>query len=284
MVVNEYNLQAIMNNEGSRGVPTDIILDEALAFNLQVARRTSDLLMRPAFSPTFLAMNSVQSVSNIVDFLDTLAHQVQATSLQIMTEITNALHLVKNLGVSYYNYQQQPESVERLLHCSDDIISFLDNNLHKEDLAACKRVFERVVEFKKDIADNQCKIVNREMQNWQSKFELQIYKMPATSSNADREIFFSYSKDLSRMTVPQKELIAETRQRNPGAQWICFQATFYNVNQALILEEDTDFKFVPGHRLVTQIETVDSTGFHLLSDTLWVDRRAGQTVKGVQNL
>ena len=122
------------------------------------------------------------------------------------------------------------------------------------------------------------------MQNWQSRFELQIYKMPATSINADREIFFSYSKDLSRMTVPQRELIAETRTRNPDATWICFQATFYSVNQALILDENEEFRFVDGARLVSTIDTVDNTGFHLLSDHFFYDRRQGYSIKGVGNL
>ena len=116
-------------------------MPEALAFNLQVIERTNDLLNQPQFSPNFLAMSTVQSVSNIVDFLDTLAHQVQATSLQIMTEIANALHLVGNLGYSYMSYQQSPVAVERLLHCADDVISFLDKNVGKENLNELKRVF-----------------------------------------------------------------------------------------------------------------------------------------------
>ena len=130
-------------------------------------------------------------------------------------------------------------------------------------------------------------MIERDTQNLQDKFEVQLLKMKVNQNEIDflqEQISFTYRRDFTKMTVPQKELLREQVKRNRQSSWVCFQVSFYSVDQRLMLQESDGFTFVPQQTgpVVQTLDIIDNTGFSLLEDYEWVDSSSGAVEHGVK--
>lgn len=277
-----------MNYQGFREVPTDVNILEATGYNRQIVDKILTYMNANSINQdgVYEMIRARQSVINLVDLMEEVAHCQESLTLDIVTDMITIMNRFESLDFTYVVYQQDNYNVEKLLHLLDDMLTFLndeslaverndprfnwENALRNTDIQVYRQLTSQLIKFKTNLADNQCQIRREPVHSNQTHFEMQIMKVPTNSTKDER--FFMHSDDLAYMTVPQSELIAETILRSPGASYLCFQTTFFNINPRLLTVETENYQYVDGTRLIGQVETLDSEGYRLLGQNNFGNR------------